>query len=300
MSKKLPLLILLMMFTGLGYAQADFSGVEIRSVQVADNMHVLFGAGGNIGLLDGDDGPLMVDAQFAPLTERIVAALAEIAAEPVRYLINTHWHWDHTEGNENFARLGAVILAHDNVRVRLAREVNLPLFNMHTQPSPAIALPAITYADETTMYWNDETIRIIHAPSAHTDTDSIVHFENANVIHMGDTLWTIGFPRVDSQFGGGSVEGVIGIAETAIAMGNEDTQYIPGHGELPPRGTSFLVEYIAMLQDVEQRIGAMIESGMSEEAIVAAQPTLEYDERWGEGFIPPDLFVRSVYYSLVD
>jgi glyoxylase-like metal-dependent hydrolase (beta-lactamase superfamily II) len=279
-------------------AQQDFSEVEIETIQVSDNIYVLIGAGGNIGLSVGADGPLLVDAQYAPLTEKILAAVAEQADDDVRYVINTHWHGDHTGGNENLGERGAVIIAHDNVRVRMSRDVSLPLFGMETVPAPVIARPALTYSDQTTLYWNGQTVHILHMPNAHTDGDSIVRFVEANVIHMGDTLWTSGFPRIDSQFGGGSVRGVIDAVEAAMALGDGRTQFIPGHGELPPRGTDFLREYVAMLEDVQQRVRDLIDSGLDEASVVAARPTQAYDAQWGQGYMSPELFTRVVYASL--
>lgn len=299
MTKKLPAHVVLILAGATpAWAQQDFSQVTIETAQVSDDIYVLFGAGGNIGVSIGDDGPLLVDDQFAPLTEKILSAVAELSDAEVQYVINTHWHGDHTGGNENLGRLGAVIVAHDNVRVRMSKDVFLPLFNMRTQPAPAVALPAVTYADETTIHWNGETIRIFHVPNAHTDGDSIVHFQDANVVHMGDTLWTSGFPRIDSQFGGGSVQGVIDAVEAAISMASEQTQFIPGHGSLPPRGTAFLREYVAMLRDVQERVSDLIDDGLSEEAVVAAQPTQQYDAQWGGGYMSPELFTRVVYASL--
>jgi glyoxylase-like metal-dependent hydrolase (beta-lactamase superfamily II) len=279
-------------------AQQDFANVEIRSEQVTDNIHVLFGAGGNVGVSAGADGILLVDVQFAPLTEKILTAVGDIADDPVSYVINTHWHGDHTGGNENFGNLGSVIFAHDNVRVRMSRDVYLPLYDMRTQPAPNIARPAVTYSDETTLHFNDETIRIFHVPNAHTDGDSIVHFQTSNVVHMGDTLWTIGYPRIDSQYGGGSVQGVISAVETAMTLGDAQTQFIPGHGPLPPRGMSYLEEYVAMLSDLLRRVSELIDSGLNEEAVVAAQPTESYDAQWGQGYMSPERFTRVLYHSL--
>ncbi len=296
--KLLFLCFFLMAVSAPAPAQQDFAGVEIETAQIADGLYVLFGAGGNIGVSVGADGVLLVDDQFAPLTQKILAAVAALTDEPVRYVVNTHWHGDHTGGNENLGRLGAVIVAHDNVRVRMSRDVFLPLFDMRTQPAPVIARPAVTYSDETTFHWNDETIRIYHVPSAHTDGDSIVHFQNADIVHMGDTLWTSGFPRIDSQYGGGSVQGVIDAVETAMAAATADTQFVPGHGDLPPRGTAFLEEYVAMLRDVQARVRELIESGSSEEAVIAARPTQPYDAQWGMGYMSPEHFTRVVYYSL--
>lgn len=280
-------------------AQQDFSAVDIETVQVADGVYVLIGSGGNIGVSVGSDGAFLVDDQYAPLTEKILAAVGELTDAEVRFVVNTHWHGDHTGGNENLGRAGAVIVAHDNVRVRMKREVVLPMFNSRTEPAPAIALPVLTFSDETTFNWNDETIRVFHVPNAHTDGDSIVLFQNANVIHMGDTLWTSGFPRVDSGVGGGSVRGVIDAVEAVMEMADAETQFIPEHGVLPPRGTAFLEEYVAMLRAVQDDVRELISQGLSVEEIVAARPTREFDVRWGGGYMSPELFTRVVYTSLV-
>ncbi len=280
-------------------AQQDFSNVEIETIRISDGIYALIGAGGNIGLSVGADGALLVDDQYAPLTEKILAAVAALSNGGVRFVINTHWHGDHTGGNENLGRAGALIVAHDNVRARMRREVYLPLFNSRSQPAPSVALPAVTYADETTFHWNGETIRAFHVPNAHTDGDTIVHFESANVIHMGDTLWTSGFPRIDAGVGGGSVQGVIDAVEDVLGMADDETQFIPGHGSLPQRGTAFLQEYLAMLRSVQERVSALIGDGLSEDAVVAARPTQEFGARWGGGYMSPELFTRVVYTSLV-
>ncbi len=290
--------VLLMAMTQV-LAQQDFSNVEIETIRISNDLYVLVGAGGNIGLSVGSDGALLVDDQFAPLTEKILAAVAEVTDSDVHFVINTHWHGDHTGGNENVGRAGAIIVAHNNVRERMNREVFLPLFNSRTQPAPPDALPVVTFSHETTFHWNGETIRVFHVPNAHTDGDSLVHFQNANVVHMGDTLWTSGYPRVDSGAGGGSVQGVIDAVEGIMSVANEETQFIPGHGLLPPRGTVFLQEYSTMLRAIQERVSELIDDGLSEDAVVAAQPTREFDERWGNGFMSPELFARIVYTSLV-
>ena len=280
-------------------AQRGFSGPRIETIGVSDGIYVLVGSGGNVGLSVGDDGALLIDDQFAAQTEGILAAIAELSDAGVRLVINTHWHGDHTGGNENLGRAGAIIVAHENVREKMSTEVYLPLFNSRTQPAPAIALPAMSFPDETTFHWNGETIHVFHVPSAHTDGDSIVHFINSNVIHMGDTLWTNGFPRIDAGVGGGSVQGVIDAVEVVMTIADEETRLIPGHGDLPPPGTAFLEEYVAMLRTIQGRVRALIDEGLSEDAVIAAQPTREFDADWGGGYINPELFTRIVYTSLV-
>lgn len=283
---------------GPAVSQQDFSGVEIRIHSITDKIFVLTGAGGNIGLVAGGNGALLVDDQYAPLSAKITSAIAEVSEGPVRFVINTHWHGDHTGGNANFRRAGAILLAHDNVRRRMSINVDLPLFDSHTVPAPLVARPVLTYPDRIELDWGGERIRVIHVANAHTDGDSIVQFVDSNVVHMGDTLWTNGYPRIDSGDGGGSVQGVIDAVERMAASANAETQFIPGHGELPSPGVAFLSEYTSMLRTIRDRVGAAITSGMSEDEVVQAAPTEDYDPRWGNGYMDPATFTRVVYRSL--
>ncbi|HEX6996931.1 MAG TPA: MBL fold metallo-hydrolase [Gammaproteobacteria bacterium] len=263
----------------------DFSQVQVTAHQVAGNVHYLQGQGGNIGLLIGDDGVLMVDDQFAPLTEKIVAAIRTLSEEPIRFVINTHVHGDHVGGNENFGNMGIPIVAHDNVRVRLGRGVN------NAPPAPEAALPILTYGDAVTFHMNGEEIRIVKVPSAHTDGDSIVHFVNADVIHMGDVFRTTGYPVVDVR-NGGSVEGTLEALQIAIDMAGPNTKILPGHGEVSTRDD--LIEFREMVLEVQRRISELVEQGMTLEQVVAAQPTADLDERWGS----PERFLPGFYQAV--
>jgi len=277
-------------------AQQDLSKVEIRAEQVVPGVHVLFGAGGNIGLSTGADGSFVIDDQFAPLTPRIQAAIAKIADRPVRFVLNTHWHGDHTGGNENFGKAGALIVAHDNVRVRMSSEQFIASLNQKVPPSPAVALPVVTFDASTTFHINGDAIRAVHVPNAHTDGDSLVHFTKANVVHMGDTYFANGYPFVDLS-SGGSVTGLIDAVNRGIALGDERTRYIPGHGPVTDRAA--LVRYRDMIADVVAKVRAGIAAKRSVEQVVASKPTARYDAQWGNAFIKPDRFVQTVYASLV-
>src|SRR5688500_9682131 len=179
-------------------AQQDFAGVEIRTEQLAPGVAVLFGAGGNIGLSYGEDGNVIVDDQYAPLTPKILAAIAALDPDPVRFVINTHWHLDHSGGNENLGRQGAVILAHDNVRVRMAAGQLIPFLNLNVPPAAKAALPVVTFEQGVTLHVNGDTVRTVHVNNAHTDGDSLVHWQGANVLHMGDTFFhKVTFPFID-------------------------------------------------------------------------------------------------------
>ena len=288
-------MLLALAFAAVPAVAQDFSKVEIRAEQVASGVHALFGAGGNIGVSTGPDGTFIIDDQFAPLTPRIQAVLRTISDQPVRFVLNTHWHGDHTGGNENLGEAGALIVAHDNVRQRMSTEQFIAAMNQKIPASPAAALPVVTFGSNTTFHINGDAIRAVHVPHAHTDGDSLVHFTKANVIHMGDTYFASGYPFVDLS-SGGSVEGVIAAADKAIALGNDATRYIPGHGPVTDRAA--LRTYRAMIADIVAKVRAGIAAKRSVDQIVASKPTAAYDAKWGNGFIKPDQFVRTVYASL--
>ncbi|GMG87113.1 MBL fold metallo-hydrolase [Biformimicrobium ophioploci] len=276
-------------------AQNDMSEVEITTEQVAENIHMLQGRGGNIGVSVGEDGVFMVDDQYAPLTGKILKAISELSDKPVRFVINTHWHGDHTGGNENLSGEGALIIAHENVRKRMSADQVMEVFKRTVPAAPEAALPVITFTDATTFYWNDEEIHVFHIDPAHTDGDSIVHFRKANVIHMGDTFFNGSYPFVDTS-AGGDIDGVIANAERIMALSDEKTRIIPGHGPLTDKAG--LTAYRDLLVELRDRIKALVDKGMSREAVIAAKPTAEYDEKFGQGFMKPDIWTGIVYDSL--
>ena len=272
-------------------AQRDFSNVQIETIQVADGVYMLVGSGGNLGLSVGEDGPFVVDDQFAPLTEKIQAAIAAVTDGAVRFVLNTHWHGDHTGGNENFGKAGAMIVAHENVRKRLNPAEFRELMG-RSQQAPPDALPVVTFSDAVNFYWNGENIRVFHVGHAHTDGDAIIHFTNANVVHMGDTFFRGRYPFIDVDSGGG-VDGVIAAADHVLAMVNSNTKIIPGHGSLSTPDD--LRDYRNMLITVRDRVQTMLNDGMSVEDIVAATPTSDLDGTWGAN---PERFVTGTARSL--
>ena len=276
-------------------AQRDFSKVEIEPQPVADNLYMLTGAGGNMALFAGDDGAFMVDDQYAPLSEKILAAVSTLTDKPVRFVINTHWHGDHTGGNENMGKAGALIVAHENVRKRMSTEQFTKLWNRTTPPSPAGALPVITFTDATTFHWNGDEVRVQHVGPAHTDGDSIIIFKNANVIHMGDTFFNGSYPYVDVS-AGGSIDGVIANAARVLEMADDKTQIIPGHGPLTDK--KGLQAYHDLLVRLRNKIKTLVDAGNSKEQVIAAKPTKEFDEHYGQGFMKPDVWTGIVYESL--
>ena len=275
-------------------AQQDFSNVEIRTEQLAPGVAVLFGAGGNIGLSYGEDGNVLVDDQYAPLTPKILAAIKALDPGPVRFVINTHWHLDHSGGNENLGAGGAVILAHDNVRVRMAAGQLIRFLNLNVAPSPKAALPVVTFEHGVTLHVNGDTIHTMHIPNAHTDGDSLVHWQKANVVHMGDTFFhKVTFPLIDLS-SGGSIDGAIAAVDHGLKMSNETTKIIPGHGPVATRAE--LQAYRAMLADIRSKVAAGIAAGRTLDQIKASRPAAAYG--MADGFVKPDQFVEFVYESL--
>ena len=269
--------------------------VRIESTRVAEGIYMLTGRGGNMGLCVGDDGPFLIDDQFAPLTGKIVAAIARLTDKPVRFVINTHWHGDHTGGNENLGKRGVVIVAHDNVRKRMSSEQFIKSLDRTVPPAPAIALPVVTFADSITFHLNGQTIEVFHVPPAHTDGDCVICFRGANVIHSGDVLFNGMYPFIDAS-AGGNLDGMVHAADRILKMSNDTTRIIPGHG--PLAHVKELRAYRDMLAAVSQRVHALHDEGKTRDQIIAAHPTAPYDSTWGGGFLKPDQWVGIVCDSL--
>lgn len=286
-----PFALGLLLATGAS-AQSDFEKVDIKTEEIAPGIAVLFGAGGNIGVSHGEDATTIIDDQFAPLSGKIEAAIAELGAKPVKYVINTHWHYDHTGGNEHFGKTGATIFAHNNVRVRMASGGMAG--GTSTPPAPKDALPVVTFERGVTMHLNGDTIDVIFLGGGHTDGDSIVRWREKNVVHMGDLYFKIpGWPFVDTQ-SGGDVEHLLFSIDSAISMMDGNTRVIPGHGPMSNRAE--LIAYRNVVGEAVTRIKALKNSGTSLEDAIAAKP-LDSFER-GEGFISADAFVGAVWRSL--
>lgn len=277
-------------------AAQGFPRVLIKKHPVADNLYMLEGRGGNIGALFGDDGVFLIDDQFAPLTDDIVKAVRELSPEPIRFVVNTHWHGDHTGGNENLGKAGAVIVAHENVRVRMSTKQFSEAFGRETPPSPVGALPKITFTESMTFHWNGEEVEVFHVDPAHTDGDSIIHFKGANAIHMGDIYFNGLYPYIDFS-AGGSIFGMIEAVDLVLARTNKDTKIIPGHG--PLSNVAELKSYRAMLIEMRDAIVKLLDAGKSVEEVVAAKPSAKYDEKLGKGFLNPDSFVGIVARGIV-
>lgn len=292
---KLALIFLSMLFCMSAAAQSDrFDKVEIKTTRLTQNLYLLEGEGGNIGVSAGDDGVFLIDDQFAPLTARILAAIKTISDKPVRFLINTHWHFDHTGGNENFGKAGAVIVAQDNVKKRLATKTAIEFFKSAYGPTAAAGLPVITFRDTVTFHLNGDEATAIHVPNAHTDGDSIIHFRAGNVVHMGDTYFNGLYPFIDTGTNG-SVKGMIVAADRALAITDDTSKIIPGHGPLSNKAE--LKAYRDMLARVYANVDAMVKARKTLAQVIAARPTKDYDAKWGNGFLRPDQFAEIVYAS---
>jgi cyclase len=276
-------------------AQQDLSKVEIQTDKLADTVYMMTGAGGNLGVSAGEDGVFLIDSQFAPLTPKIQEAIAKLSAKPVRFLLNTHWHFDHTGGNENLGKAGAVIVAQENVRKRLSKEGLIAFFGMKTKAEPPVALPVITFTRDLSFQLNGEEIRAFYVPRAHTDGDTIVHFAKSDVVHMGDTFFNKMYPFIDTS-SGGSVAGVLAAVDRALKMVGDKTKIIPGHGPLGNKAD--LKAYRGMLAAVSGRVASQVKQGKKMEEVVASKPTAQYDEVWGKGFLAPAKFVEMLYGNL--
>jgi cyclase len=277
------------------WAQQDFSTVEITTTEVADGVFMLQGSGGNIGVSVGEDGVFLIDDQYAPLTDKIVAAVKAIDSGPIRFVLNTHWHGDHTGGNENLGGTGALIVAHDNARRQMTVGQFFELWDRKVEPSSDASLPVVTFSDEVTFHLNGDVIRAFHVAHAHTDGDSMVHFEKANVLHMGDTFFNGTFPFID-VYSGGSLAGIIAACHKALALVDDKSKIIPGHG--PLGGRSELIAYRDMLQRAEDAVAPLVRQGMSLEEIGEADPLAPLVETWGGGFITSEQFLQLIYEGM--
>jgi len=278
----------------MAQGQQDFSKVEIKTNKISSNFYTLDGQGGTIGVLTGPDGVFMVDAQFAPLSDKIVAAIKQISDGRIRYLVNTHVHGDHTGGNENFGKLGVTILARDNLRMRLEKP-NPGANGAPGVPMPAAGLPVITYDSPITIRMNGEEVRLIPAPAAHTDGDTFVKFVSNDVLMTGDFYRSIQYPNID-RANGGSLPGLINALNAVIQNAGPNTKIIPGHGPTVDRNA--VTAHRDLVIALRDKVAALVKEGKTLEQVVAAKPTADFDAKVQQPGTTGDRFVGQLYAEL--
>ena len=286
------LMLSLLLVSATAQAGSKHDSVAIKTIPLNDGIYMLMGAGGNIGVSIGDDGTFIIDNQYAEMSGKITAAIKNLSGTPAKFMANTHWHGDHTGGNEHFGKQGVVIVAHENVRRSLSESKFMPLANKHKQASPKSALPVLTFQNEMSLHLNGDDIRLLHVANAHTDGDAIIYFTKANVIHAGDTFFNGLYPYIDVA-SNGSLAGMIAASNTILQLANDKTKIIPGHGPLANKKD--LVVFRDMLIAVQKKIAALIRAGKSEAEVIAAKPTAEFDNQWGKGFLPANVWVKIIY-----
>jgi len=296
MRDRLALLVLLPV-VALTPLQAQDAEITFKSTEVATGLYMLEGeggfAGGNLGLLTGDDGVVLIDDGMPPLTDKLLAAIGELTKDPVEFLINTHVHGDHIGGNEVFGKRDATIVAHDNLRHRMETEgITVP--NGHV-PAPEDALPVVTFSDSVTFHLNGREAFVFHVAQAHTDGDAVIHFREDNVIHTGDAMFNHLFPFVDLD-SGGSVDGYIAAQKRILALADEQTKIIPGHGPLADKKD--LQVAVDMLEDALSRVRVLVDADKSEEEILAANPLADYHDDWNWGFITTERMTKTLVRAL--
>ncbi len=269
----------------------DPTKINIETTKLAPGVAVMFGAGGNIGVSYGVDGTVFVDDQFAPLTPKILEATKALDPKPVRFVLNTHWHFDHSGGNENLGKEGSVIVAHDNVRRRMSAEGFIEELNLKFPASPKAALPVVTFAEGVSLHLNDDTLKVVHVRAAHTDGDALVKWEKANVLHMGDVFNRSGAPFVDRS-SGGTVAGMIAAMDVGLSLADDSTKVIPGHGPISTKAD--MKTYRDALHAFNERIKAEHKSGKTQDQILAMKLTWKA----AAGDVPADRLVRSAYQDI--
>jgi cyclase len=292
----------LLVFIGLVLASSsavaqhrDFSKVTIKTTKITEGLYMLEGAGGNIGVSVGEDGVVVIDNQFAPLSPKIQAAISKISTKPIKFVLNTHWHMDHVGGNENMAAAGAVIVAHDNVRKRMSTEQFIELMKAKVEPSPAKALPVVTFTSDITLHLNGEDIRVMHVPATHTDGDSVVVFPKAKVIHMGDCYMTISYPFADLG-SGGNFDGFIATTAKIMGMADNTFKIIPGHGPLSNK--TEMKAWHDMMVELRASVKKEVDAGKDLDAIQKLKLTAKWDAKWGKAFIKPEQVVEFAFKAV--
>jgi glyoxylase-like metal-dependent hydrolase (beta-lactamase superfamily II) len=287
-------LIATVVLCSISGALAQDKKVEFTSFQLSDTVYMLKGAGGNLGISTGEDGLYIIDDQVSPITDQLLQAIREVSDKPISFVINTHYHADHTGGNETIGGAGAVIIAHDNIRKRMSTEQVSVFMSNTTPPYAKDALPVVTFNDRMTLHLNGESATAYYVANGHTDGDSIIHFPVSNVIHMGDMYFNGLYPYIDLD-AGGSMQGMIEAADLALSLANETSNIIPGHGPLAT--TADLKSYRDFLVKASSNVKVLVDQGMDLQQVIAATPTSEWDDTLGKVWITPAQFVTFIYNS---
>ena len=267
----------------------------IEVVPVAPGIDMLMGYGGNVVLSTGDDGAFLIDDQYPEQREPLAAAIARVTDAPVRLVVNTHWHNDHTGGNEALGARGAVIVAHDNVRQRLSSAQTIAFFKARREPAPPAALPVVTFSEAVALHLNGQDIDVLHVANAHTDGDAVVVFRQANVIHTGDVFFNGLYPFIDAG-NGGSVAGMLAACDRILSLADAHTRIIPGHGPIADRND--LAQFRAMLHATYHAVAELMITGLDRGQLIDARPTAVFDPLWGNGFLKPDTYVRMLHDAI--
>jgi cyclase len=275
--------------------RAQMGALPIQSQKLADNLTLLSGPGGNVVVLTGPDGKFIVDNFVSPAWPKLKETLDGLGNAPIKYAIDTHWHFDHTDNNAPLRAAGAILLAHENTKKRMSEVHDIPILNLHFDPSPADALPTQTFSSSHKLQANGETLTLQHVAPAHTDSDIHVHFEKANVLHMGDTYFFGAYPFIDA-FTGGKIAGMIAAADKGIALADNDTKIVPGHGALGTKAD--LTKSRDMLVVVHDRIQKLKSAGKTAQEAIAEKPLADLDATWAKGMLGSDLFIQVVYLAL--
>ena len=288
------LLLTALFFAFTNVVSAQERKVEFTTIQLSDTVYMLRGAGGNVGISTGEDGLYIIDDQVKPVTEQLLQAVRKVSDKPIRFVINTHYHADHVGGNEVIGGAGTVIIAHDNIRRRMTTKQVNKFRNDTTPPYAKDALPVLTFNDRISLHLNGESVTAYYVANGHTDGDSIIHFPESNVIHMGDMYFNGLYPYVDLD-AGGSMQGMVDAADLALSMADDATRIIPGHGPLAM--TEDLKSYRDFLVRAGANVQELIDQGMNLQQVIAAKPTSEWDEELGKTWITPAQFVTFIYNS---
>jgi cyclase len=279
----------------LAQMRAQMSAVPLQTLKLRDNLTMLYGPGGNMVALNSPDGKVLVDSSFSSVAPKLKEALDQLGPAPMKILINTHWHFDHTDGNAPIHAAGATIVAHENTRKRLSTPQEMKLLGLHFPAASPEAWPQVTFLDKLKLYFNNEELSLSYVPPAHTDTDILIRYEKGNVLHMGDIWFNGTYPLIDIGTGG-NINGMILAAGAGISLADGDTKIVPGHG--PQGDKSALIKYRDVLTIVRDRVKTLKDAGKTAEETVAAKPTSDLDATWGNGFVKADMFVNMVYLSL--